>query len=165
MGSWMNVVTIFFSFYQFDSFFYQLKDILWGLWYWYKPQSICRPPKLWGFVRGCWNSIKTTYLQPFKDIGDQMSLLGNKVFKYIVKFSLRFTDCECCYEIICLYYVDSVFHRIKDMWQGLWCQYTPQSIGRPPKLWGFVRGGWKSVKRTYLQPLKRYRRSNVSYGG
>jgi len=29
-----------------------------------------------------------------------MCLMGDKMFKYTLKFSLRFT--ECCYEIICL---------------------------------------------------------------
>ena len=38
-----------------------------------------------------------------------MSLLGGKVFKYILKISLRFT--ECCYEIICLYQLDAVLHQ------------------------------------------------------
>ena len=33
--------------------------------------------------------------------GDPMPLMGDKIFKYILKCSLRFT--ECVYEIICLY--------------------------------------------------------------
>ena len=51
-----------------------------------------------------------------KNIGDKVPLMGDKVFKYTFKFSLRFT--ECCYGIICLYYLDSVFYRIKDiLWE------------------------------------------------
>jgi len=52
-----------------------------------------------------------------KDIGIQMFLMGDKMFKYIVKFSLRFT--ECFYEVICLYQFDSFCHKIKDILWGL----------------------------------------------
>jgi len=48
-----------------------------------------------------------------KDIGIQMFLMGDKMFKYNVKFSLRFT--ECFYEIMCLYQFDSFCHKIKDI--------------------------------------------------
>jgi len=45
--------------------------------------------------------MKTTYVKRYsKDIGVQRSLMGDKVFKYILQFSLRFT--VCCDEIICL---------------------------------------------------------------
>ena len=45
-----------------------------------------------------------------------MAVMGDKMFKYIMKFSLRFTD--CFYEIICLYQFDSFFHKIKDILWG-----------------------------------------------
>jgi len=46
-----------------------------------------------------------------------MSLMENKVFKYILNFFLRFT--ECCFEIICFYQLDSVFRKLKDILGGL----------------------------------------------
>jgi len=45
-----------------------------------------------------------------------MSLMGDTMFKFIVKFSLRFT--VCFYEIICPYQFDSFFHKIKDILWG-----------------------------------------------
>jgi len=40
----------------------------------------------------------------------------NKMFIYILEFSLRFT--ECFYEIICLNQFDSIFHKIIDILWG-----------------------------------------------
>ena len=54
-----------------------------------------------------------------------MSLMGDKMFKYIVKFSLRFT--ECFYEIICLYQSDSFFHKIEDI---LWSYDVEQNLNQ-----------------------------------
>ena len=123
--------------YYLDSVFHRIKDLLWGLWCYYTPQSIGRPPKLWGFVRGVEIRSKRPISSRSKDIGSQMSLMGVKMFKYIVKFSVRFT--ECFYEIICLYQFDSFFHMFKDILWGLWCSRTRQPIGRPWQLWRFVR--------------------------
>jgi len=58
-------------------------------------------PKAVGVRKGGLTIEKNDLSSRSKDIGDQMSLMGDKVFKYILKFSLRFTD--CCYEFICLY--------------------------------------------------------------
>jgi len=64
-----------------------------------------------------------------------MSLKGDKLYKYILKFSLRFT--EWSYEIICLYKFDCL-SQIKRHLMGAMMLITPQSIGGPLMLWGFV---------------------------
>ena len=56
-----------------------------------------------GFVRGVEIRYKRPISSRSKDIGDKMSLMGDKVFKYILEFTLRFTDCDGSYEIICHY--------------------------------------------------------------
>ena len=54
-----------------------------------------------------------------KDVNDQMSLMRDNVLKYIYKFPLRFNDCDCRYQVICLYLFDSFFHKLEDILLGL----------------------------------------------
>jgi len=57
------------------------------------PQSIGCPQKLWGFVRwggGLKFENKRLISSSFKDFGEEMSLMGNKVFQDILNLFLRF---------------------------------------------------------------------------
>jgi len=54
-----------------------------------------------------------------------MSLMGDKMFKYIVKFYLGFT--ESFYGIICLYQFEFFFHMLREI---LWGYEVEQDLNQ-----------------------------------
>ena len=79
-----------------------------------------------------------------KDIGSQMSLMGDKMFKYILKFSLRFT--ECFYEIICLYQFRSSLSHVKRHLKGAMMLNKTSMNRSSSKAVGVCKGGMKFDK-------------------
>jgi len=96
----VSVVTQIFAF---TTVFHKYKDILWVAMMLMNTSINRSFSKSVGDSEGGGVEIrqKRPISSRFKDISDLMFLMGDKVFKYILKFSLRFT--ECCYKIICLY--------------------------------------------------------------
>ena len=76
------------------------------------------------------------------DIGDQMTLVGDKMFKYILQFSLRFT--EWSYEIIS-FYLTRTEMSIRRLFGVIYVDYVYEY----KTLWNRRRFLWTSVYSTY----------------